>query len=273
MKENTRSKQQSINTIITAFKNAKVPLKLYKRNPVPRLNFVINSPPQRDCIYLHLNDKAKVKTNICRKNRQVLLTVTEPARKLHQNITVYYKQIKYGAGYIWTNYVTTSLPPETVYSFDDKPKGKQDFDRVKVALTADVPGSKMYFLVGFDEDYCFISRLPKKATTVKEAHEILMPPEVRGKDYIRQGEYFFIPFTIPKKKGKIDTCADNNIAGYYSTPHIADIKLEYVYNDGTPNILVAGNIKSKRHKTIHLPCVHIVYRNTEIKNNNSKYID
>lgn len=58
----------------------------------------------------------------------------------------------------------------------------------------------------------FLTELPKKATTLKEAYELLEPEEVKkakkqGKDVKRQGEWFFIPtnkeFEEPEKPRKM----------------------------------------------------------------------
>lgn len=51
----------------------------------------------------------------------------------------------------------------------------------------------------------FLSELPVKVTTVEEAYDSLIPPQVKkarkkGKTILRQGEWFFIPTTIPKNR-------------------------------------------------------------------------
>ena len=57
---------------------------------------------------------------------------------------------------------------------------------------------KRYFLSGMDSDRYFISELPYAVKTCAEAYDALVPAEVRGKDYVRQGEWFAIPAeTIP----------------------------------------------------------------------------
>jgi len=52
-----------------------------------------------------------------------------------------------------------------------------------------------------DNQNYFITQLPKRAKTVTEALEMLMPKECRGlTDYKRQGEWFFIPCPEVKTK-------------------------------------------------------------------------
>jgi len=58
------------------------------------------------------------------------------------------------------------------------------------------PETTTAFLVGIDESSHFISQLPELATSVEEAHEILKP-EGSGDNYLRQGEWFFVPVTDP----------------------------------------------------------------------------
>lgn len=280
MKKNSTPQQQTAN-IITAFKNAKVPLKLYKRNPVPGTNFIVNSPRHRKEIYLYFNDSVKIKTAICKKNRQVLLSVLELERKLSRNVTVHNHELNYQLETIWNRYTDIDLPLETEYSIDRKTPGKPNSNQVNLVLTATVPSSTMYFLVGFDEDHCFISRLPKEVNTVKQAHEILIPEEIRDRHYIRQGEFFFVPqHSICKEVEELDAMTNaaigvDNILGEHdnSTPHYADLLITVEYPDGSTDELVMGNIETKRHKTISLNSLHKVYRNTEISNNNSTYID
>lgn len=62
-------------------------------------------------------------------------------------------------------------------------------------MTISVPKSDMHFLVGYDEQKCFIARLPEAAATVAQAHRILRPKNLT-RDAVRQGEWFFDPLTI-----------------------------------------------------------------------------
>lgn len=65
---------------------------------------------------------------------------------------------------------------------------------VPVKITRILPESEMSFLVGIDESSHFIAMLPEKAEDVEQAHEILKPKKM-GKNYHRQGEWFFTPVT------------------------------------------------------------------------------
>jgi hypothetical protein len=48
------------------------------------------------------------------------------------------------------------------------------------------------YLCGFDEGSYFVSKLPMKVKTVDGAYLVLTPKVVMGKQYLRQGEWFFM---------------------------------------------------------------------------------
>lgn len=75
---------------------------------------------------------------------------------------------------------------------DGIPIIERDYRTFKAQVTASVPASTQSFLVGQDETAQFISMLPKKATSVEQAHKILRPKGVTDKA-LRQGEWFFEP--------------------------------------------------------------------------------
>ena len=62
-----------------------------------------------------------------------------------------------------------------------------------------------YYICGMDEGSFFMSLLPRKAESVAEAYSILMPDEVKGKEFIRQGEWFFLEHNgnLPFKKKEL----------------------------------------------------------------------
>jgi hypothetical protein len=69
-----------------------------------------------------------------------------------------------------------------------------------VEVTAKVPATDIYFLVGFDEDHTFICMLPQPATSVEDAHQLLMPTEVKkallnGLEVLRSGELYLVEAT------------------------------------------------------------------------------
>lgn len=57
------------------------------------------------------------------------------------------------------------------------------------------------YITGQDEGTYFGCELPHPCKTVQEAYEMLIPPEVKGKKYRRQGEWFILPVSrenLPK---------------------------------------------------------------------------
>jgi hypothetical protein len=64
---------------------------------------------------------------------------------------------------------------------------------------------KLTILMGVDDNQYFAVELPKHVTSVDKAFECLIPKEVRGKSYMRQGEWFAIPIN-KRKVPKIHEC-------------------------------------------------------------------
>lgn len=87
---------------------------------------------------------------------------------------------------------------------------------------------KMCILMGQDEGTYFGVELPKMAKTVNEAFEVLMPKEVIGKPYQRQGEWFMVPV---------------------SEDVVPDLKDCAIYNDdGESVILPLDHVDSNHHR-------------------------
>ena len=134
------------------------------------------------------------------KHRQFILQVKESNRKL-----VRYKDISYAnspGGLKSRNNVFgkdvarqvfgVALPESTTYEI--KRETPDDFRQIwHCRITATVPASTSYFLIGFDEKHMFVSMLPRRIVTVKEAHAALFPRYLKGRKYVRQGEFFFSP--------------------------------------------------------------------------------
>lgn len=55
-----------------------------------------------------------------------------------------------------------------------------------------------YYLSSMDGFNYFISLLPRAVKAVEEAFASLIPKEAQGKEYKRQGEWFFVPSEVPK---------------------------------------------------------------------------
>lgn len=55
-----------------------------------------------------------------------------------------------------------------------------------------------YFLSSMDNWRYFIVELPQPCDTCPQAFDMLIPPQVKGKEYQRQGEWFIIPSQVPQ---------------------------------------------------------------------------
>jgi len=130
---------------------------------------------------------------------------------------------------------------------------------------------KRYFLSGMDSDRYFISELPYAVKTCAEAYDALVPAEVRGKDYVRQGEWFAIPAeTIPA------SLLWSDARGFYrhmergfvlphkdsGNPHTATRGLTV-----NGKRYVSGQVRHPEHRMLHLstaddPRIFEAYQNT-----------
>ncbi len=90
------------------------------------------------------------------------------------------------------------LPEGTKYKVLEGPNYKVG-GRAEGKVQAVVPKSELTLLVGKDETAHFVSALPERVKTVREAHEILRPADV-PKGSLRQGEWFFVPVTDEERK-------------------------------------------------------------------------
>ena len=81
------------------------------------------------------------------------------------------------------------VPPEPGYSLIDGTYEVKKWHRSGSVLFYDEE-KDMCILTGQDEGTYFGVELPKKCNTIKQAFECLIPKEVKGKKYLRQGEWF-----------------------------------------------------------------------------------
>jgi hypothetical protein len=133
-----------------------------------------------------------------KKERKALLALEEPNRTLtnYFNLEVSYvkdfttKTLKKQFPNLptGTTFEVMGVSPSTLEwkVYKSPIKGLSDY-----RVTAHVPTSKQLFLVGYDEKHLFISCLNDKVKTVKDALASLVPKQLRGKTYSRQGEFFF----------------------------------------------------------------------------------
>lgn len=138
-----------------------------------------------------------------------------------------------------------------------------------------------YFLSSMDNNGYFICELPHKCDAVNQAFNMLIPYQVKGKNYQRQGEWFVIespelPITI-FKSGKEYTQAQYNKLFYKSmyrnyvlphkdsgNPHTAT---RGIYINGIHYI--SGQLRHPEHRMLKLsyadnPVIFQAYENTAI---------
>jgi hypothetical protein len=101
---------------------------------------------------------------------------------------------------------------------------------------------KRYFISSMDGQNYFLTELPRKVKTVQEAFESLIPDAVKGKEYLRQGEWFFVPLLNSKVSGIIKGTEKREMPLYYwqesenerepgkYIPKIAPIPVNFLHN-------------------------------------------
>lgn len=221
------------------------------------------------------------------KHRQVIILIEEAARSMTREV----KFSNYAAEVVeraWQTNFGVSLPESAVFTVknvkhreweaSDYPTGtKPTIGHGRwehtATVTAKVPATKLYFLVGYDENHMFISCLPKKAESVDEAHRILLPKEVKGvKNYLRQGEFFFIPATEKELEliADADASTDDNYPLYLQKDgRDSDHEAQVVASVRKKNLLLdfcTGKVYNERHKQLFLNGWYKVVVNNEVPN-------
>lgn len=217
-----------------------------------------------------------------KKYRQAVLELSEPAREITRKVKLYSDAKKPNKSTIVSHFDLT-LPPGTKFKVGERIKYEEKYNLYYLQawlVTAIVPESKSYFLVGYDESHLFVSMLPKKVDSVADAHLALMPPEVYGRsDVLRQGEFFLIPATEKELK-KIE-------ATLRKKPYLYSYEdLKWTNRDGSEEytdhmacnieidntLFITGLMFNERHNLM-LNGWYRVIRNLEIPNLNSNSWD
>lgn len=117
-------------------------------------------------------------------------------------------------------------------------------ERRPSALIMRNPENGKCYLASMDNDNYFASELSQPVKTVQEGYDLLKPIEakgIEGKDYLRQGEWFFIPcdgvkpFKISIKKGMTKQISyrgewNNEIRNYEGKPYKRIEPKEFLVN-------------------------------------------
>lgn len=136
---------------------------------------------------------------------------------------------------------------------------------------------KRHFLAGKDEQHLFIAQLPRAASTVWAAHQLLKGDDVRRAERgafertVRQGEWFFVSL-LPRELAEVEAEASRSLAKVrravgiaeasglrrLGRPHVADEVL--VLGERT---YVRGRVRHPDHATVELRPWRRALANTE----------
>lgn len=146
--------------------------------------------------------------------------------------------------------------------------------RHTVLLRRRTSPEKRHYLLGVDERHLFIAQLPSGVSTVRGAHEALLPEEVaaarrRGMDVPRQGEWFFLEpradhalaIEQAAKAGRVRRREPIGAGGH---PHLADEIVRYAVEAGARfEVAVRGSVRHVEHATLQFRHFRRVIRNRE----------
>lgn len=279
MKTNTKNAVEQL-------QEAGIKVRPYKRPPVDKGIFAISiteDTTNRGTILLN-QGRAKIKVATDKSREQAVLTVDEPRRIIKRHI-------KINAGRHFNAPSLSACRHAFVHAFPViMPRGtKWDISNFKFTkfknaaeqlggtiyapyweAEADVTArvgkaTAMHFLVGMDETHNFISPLPRRANSVKEAHEMLRPKEIKAKT-LRQGEWFFKPCgEITKKRIEKAISEDPRILGNrvleLHSAHSARSAVQLNKKTYARGYII--DRRPGRHKPLFLPDWHEVVRNKE----------
>lgn len=196
---------------------AGIKVKPYGRNPIygtPNTTFSISMTG--DVVRLWAG-AAKIKVLPEKSLKQAVLQVFEPARKIQTTAKLTYSDWdafatlanaqRHMSEYGIRRKLNVNMPDGAVYSVvaldrknvSEADRGSYNADYGTITVQGQVRATHQNFLVGKDEKSQFISALPRKAVSVKDAHEALRPAGV-PRNALRQGEWFFVPATQAEKR-------------------------------------------------------------------------
>ena len=181
-----------------------IPTKLYAQAPLGKNIFVIGisdryKKAERISLWPGRVARAGIATD--KRYGQVVLSVFEKGQRVEGRNSLAWGSDNVSLADIkkeWRQHVRTAFPAETrCLKIEEAGRvsagwGGRTLRRIKYTLRT--PTAERCFLLGHDTDgnHVFISMLPTKASSVIDAHNILLPDGV-PKGSLRQGEFFFIP--------------------------------------------------------------------------------
>lgn len=174
-------------TLSTAFRQAGIPLDLL-RDPIRPVNRdivqldIAREPAERVRLWPGAADNAIEPLSIDASLAQLVLAVKEPRRP-------YEDRIRIRGGRVSREQIEAFVR-ESGGGRVLRPRGSSWL------VERHTEAAERRFLVGFDQRHLFAAQIPS-GETVREAHEALMPADVRAAngEAVRQGEWFFVPAT------------------------------------------------------------------------------
>lgn len=254
------NKMTNINSAIAKMESVGIPVSLDRHTASW---FQLSLSDDRKELYIAIekeNEDDVQVISVSKKFRQVLLAVKEPARNLYSNtlpVKLHSTLKGKSQAQLKKLYLQHKGPAGTYLKFFIGHSGR--------VIGAQVAGGTQKFLIGYDEKHLFVSLLTDATVkTVAEAHRSLIPKQVRGKKYLRQGEFFFLPVSkkqieavFDQDKGepavKTGLMKDNE-----ESDHIVDISYISYLVEGTTEFAM-GRVMNARHKTIDLNGWHQVF--------------
>ncbi len=189
--------------IAETLEKAGISASAYGRGPVSKEVASINLDRGRIRIWPGL---AEISIYPDKRKKQAVVDVVEKARRITRTyeLSNYRSELseeewKQKAKYdfpVWLpnrRFISIELGPIQ----DDRFRNYRQIRSVTTIVS--LSGTKQSFLVGVDEKANFICALPKRVTSVAEAHESLRPADVPA-DAPRQGEWFFVPASKKEQK-------------------------------------------------------------------------
>ena len=294
-KEGSTVRRYSIKKAIERLNEVGIPIRFYSRAPMGKGVFVIGigdryKADERICLWPGMVSIAELSTD--KRLGQAVMSVYEEA----QDINFTYNINRYSLNNDGTpenslkrdfrRYAPLSLPENTecinvkTVNVPVPIRNMSSWNEVEVEFTVRTPSEERHFLLGHDTDgtHVFISMLPEKATSVKEAHDILRPSRV-PEGSIRQGEFFFLP--TPKYRPGTRHVRENGLVysridrvkNSWQTPHMhnwdnrTDHHAEELVVNWSAGIQhVRGIITNPRHEPLVLDVWHKVVANNEVPN-------
>ena len=246
----------------------------YKKGPQGANIFILGLNPQRNQLRFWLPKEGTLIENVSlsKKHRQATFTVIEEKRQLESREMEYHGSMS-TAQWSLRGRLGINLPESARYTVVYL-KEATLYGKGTYKIVANVPKSTQHFLVGYDEDHLFISQLPKAATSVEDAHKILLPDGANLKSK-RQGEWFFLPSDVDEDI--LNKSYESYAARNYYSIELTSIKRSWGNHRASMisryknNTYVRGLIfdTTHRHKSFLLPNWMRAVKNKEIENYNS----